>query len=116
MSEPTSLPIHEFRTRRRVEFADTDMGGIVVGPHNENFADVTQRLESAGALTILKADLTAPQRAAEELAGAIGQLLADQAAARNMGDRGRETVRQNRGATQRTMERLMQLLPAATPV
>jgi YbgC/YbaW family acyl-CoA thioester hydrolase len=29
MSEPIGFPLHEFRTRRRVEFADTDMGGIV---------------------------------------------------------------------------------------
>jgi YbgC/YbaW family acyl-CoA thioester hydrolase len=30
MNDPTaSRPLHEFRTRRRIEFADTDMGGIV---------------------------------------------------------------------------------------
>jgi acyl-CoA thioester hydrolase len=29
MTEPPSLPLHELRTTRRVEFADTDMGGIV---------------------------------------------------------------------------------------
>ncbi len=29
MTPETSFPMHEFRTRRRVEFADTDMGGIV---------------------------------------------------------------------------------------
>lgn len=29
MSEPISYPMHEFRTGRRIEFADTDMGGIV---------------------------------------------------------------------------------------
>jgi acyl-CoA thioester hydrolase len=29
MDEPSAFPIHEFRTQRRVEFADTDMGGIV---------------------------------------------------------------------------------------
>jgi len=29
MSETIGFPLHEFRTRRRVEFADTDMGGIV---------------------------------------------------------------------------------------
>ena len=29
MSESPSYPIHELRTRRRIEFADTDMGGIV---------------------------------------------------------------------------------------
>lgn len=29
MNEAVAYPLHEFRTRRRVEFADTDMGGIV---------------------------------------------------------------------------------------
>ena len=29
MSKPMSDPMHEFRTSRRIEFADTDMGGIV---------------------------------------------------------------------------------------
>jgi len=29
MTEAPAFPIHEFRTRRRIEFADTDMGGIV---------------------------------------------------------------------------------------
>ena len=29
MSEPISFPLNQLRTERRVEFADTDMGGIV---------------------------------------------------------------------------------------
>jgi 4-hydroxybenzoyl-CoA thioesterase/acyl-CoA thioester hydrolase len=29
MSQEPGEPIHEFRSRRRIEFADTDMGGIV---------------------------------------------------------------------------------------
>ena len=29
MSETQSFPIHEYRTLRRIEFADTDMGGMV---------------------------------------------------------------------------------------
>lgn len=29
MSQATEFPMHEFRTQRRIEFADTDMGGIV---------------------------------------------------------------------------------------
>jgi acyl-CoA thioester hydrolase len=29
MSDPPAYPLHELRTSRRVEFADTDMGGIV---------------------------------------------------------------------------------------
>ena len=29
MNQPPDSPLFEFRTRRRVEFADTDMGGIV---------------------------------------------------------------------------------------
>jgi len=29
MKDAYTYPMHEFRTRRRIEFADTDMGGIV---------------------------------------------------------------------------------------
>ena len=28
-SDQSSFPLSEFRTRRRIEFADTDMGGLV---------------------------------------------------------------------------------------
>lgn len=85
---------------------------IVVGPHNENFAGIVARLQQADAIRILSGDLTAPNVAAE-LTQAIDALLSDAPAAAAMACRGREVVRQNRGATQRTLDVLMEMLNRA---
>lgn len=85
---------------------------IVVGPHNENFADTTIQLQRGRAIRILKANVN-DARAADELAAEMGELLGDPAEAVAMGHRGREVVLANRGATQRTLDKLMEMLNRA---
>ncbi len=82
---------------------------IVVGPHNENFADTIQQLQSDDAIRIISAELEDP-RAADRLADAVDSLLADRPAAAAMGQRGRAVVVRNRGATDRTLDTLLGLL------
>jgi 3-deoxy-D-manno-octulosonic-acid transferase len=84
----------------------------VVGPHNENFADIVSRLQQGGGIHILKGELD-DGKVADELADTMGKLLEDPAAAAEMGRRGREVVLANRGATQRTLDRLMEMLNRA---
>ena len=85
---------------------------IIVGPHNQNFADTTAQLHRGQAIRILGADAD-DTRAADELAAAVDELLQNPAAARAMGQRGREVVLANRGATQRTLDKLMEMLNRA---
>jgi len=85
---------------------------IVVGPHTENFAEAVERLDAGGAIRILSGDLT-DTGAAEKLAVAVGDLLDDPAAAREMGRRGQEIVKRNRGATERTISHLMEIMQSA---
>ncbi len=85
---------------------------IVVGPHTENFAEAVERLDAGGAICILSGDLTDTD-AAEKLAVAVGDLLDDPVAAREMGRRGQEIVKRNRGATERTVNHLMEIMQSA---
>ena len=82
---------------------------IVVGPHNENFADATARLHEQQAIRILSADINS-SRAADELAAVIDDWLQNPTAAATMGQRGRQVVLANRGATQRTVDWLAEIL------
>lgn len=84
----------------------------IVGPHTENFADVVRRLEAARAIHVLSADLK-DDGVTEALARAVNTLLADREAARRMGQAAREVVKQNLGATQRTLEALMEIMHRA---
>jgi 3-deoxy-D-manno-octulosonic-acid transferase len=85
---------------------------IVVGPHTENFAEAVERLDAGGAIRILSGDLTDPD-AADKLAVAVCDLLDDPVAAREMGRRGQEIVKRNRGATERTVNQLMEIMQRA---
>lgn len=85
---------------------------IIVGPHNDNFADTIARLQQGRAIRILSADLNS-RHAARQLAEAVDEMLMDPAAAREMGMRGRQVVLANRGATQRTIDALMEMLNRA---
>jgi len=82
---------------------------IVVGPHTENFADTMQQLVAADAIRVIDCDLNDP-RAADILAANVCDLLEHREDARRIGERGREVVKQNRGATERTLKRLMEIL------
>lgn len=75
---------------------------MIVGPHTENFAEVTRLLAEANAVTII------PGEAA--LTGAVAGLLRDGAAAQRMGLAAREAIVAQRGATDRTVERILTLV------
>ena len=85
---------------------------IVVGPHTENFAEAVERLDAGRAIRILSGDLADPQ-VAGNLAAAVGDLLDDPVAAAEMARRGQEIVRRNRGATERTVNHLMEIMQRA---
>jgi len=75
---------------------------IVVGPHMENFAEIAAAFADAGAM------ITAA--GAADLGRALGQLLDDPAAMRDLAARARAVIGAHRGATGRTLELLAPLL------
>lgn len=83
---------------------------IVVGPHMQNFREMTAGFLRAEALIQVRGEddevLTA------RLAEVWATLLADPAAAAAMGERARQTVEANRGATARTVAMIAALIEA----
>jgi 3-deoxy-D-manno-octulosonic-acid transferase len=75
---------------------------VVVGPHMENFQEIADEFEAAGALVRV--------RSAEELADATLSLLADDARREALGARGREILSRNRGAAARSAAALAALV------
>lgn len=75
---------------------------IVAGPHLENFALAAHALGAAGVLRSC-GDAAA-------LADCVGALVADAAQATALGARAREVVLAHQGATQRTLDRLVDLM------
>jgi 3-deoxy-D-manno-octulosonic-acid transferase len=71
---------------------------IVVGPHMENFAAITQDFLDAGALV----QITKP----EELLPAVNALLTDRAKAREIASRAEQLVKRQRGSSNRIAEHL----------
>jgi len=76
---------------------------IVVGPHMENFESAVSLLRSADAIRVVET--------ADDLPSVIGELLADSSARARLGAAAREVVLRNQGATQRTADRLVRLMP-----
>ncbi len=68
------------------------------GPHVENFADVAEKLTAADAAVRLGG--------AEDLAPALRRAVEDKDWARAVGERAREVVRRNTGATKKTVDLL----------
>lgn len=81
---------------------------IVVGPYMHNFREVTRAFRQAGALRQVASG--------SELAGALEELFRDPAAAAAMGDAARRLLDANRGATERVLEAVAELLPEAEQV
>lgn len=77
---------------------------VVVGPHMDNFEVAVELLRDADAIRVVED--------ASALAGVIGALLRDAAAATAMGGRGRRVVREQQGATARTVAGLVGVLRA----
>ncbi len=76
----------------------------VTGPHLHNFSEISRRLGEADALVIASD--------AAGVAGAIEDLLADDARRREMAARGRALVEHGRGALARTLAMIAPHLPA----
>ena len=85
---------------------------VVVGPHTENFADTMRQFEADSAIRVLRSDLESG-RPADELAEVVGALLACPEAARSLGAAGREVVKRNRGAIDRTLNALVEVMQHA---
>ena len=88
---------------------------VIIGPHHGNFRSVVDEFVRRDALTIVK-DGT-------ELLDQLRRLKNDPERSRRLGERAAETVMQNAGASQRTIEALAPLVqrieaghrPVATP-
>ena len=76
---------------------------MVTGPHLHNFAEISRRLQEAGALDI--------REDAAGIAGAIGELLQDPALRARRVQAGRALVEQGRGALACTLEMIAAHLP-----
>jgi 3-deoxy-D-manno-octulosonic-acid transferase len=79
---------------------------IIVGPHMENFATITQDFVEAGALV----QISQP----EELLPAVEGLLKDRATAREIAARAEHLVKRQRGSSRRIAERLWLLYYSAS--
>ena len=75
---------------------------VVMGASYENFRDVVRGMQAGGGIQVV--------HGVEELEGAIAELLRDRAAARALGERGRQAFEAQAGATARTVANLMELL------
>ena len=73
----------------------------LVGPHTENFRDIIRIFERAQAVKVVNP---------EGFAGELMRLLDDTGARQELGHRADEVVRQQRGATERTLAALASLL------
>jgi 3-deoxy-D-manno-octulosonic-acid transferase len=79
----------------------------VVGPSMTNFREITA--------TMLAGKAIKQVRSGDELPAAMEALFLDREGARAMGQRARSILEQNRGATARTVEALVQLLETPCP-
>ncbi len=75
---------------------------IIVGPHTENFAEAVSLLREASGCVVVQSG--------DELVGAVGELLSDAARARGRGQAGRAAIVSRRGSTQRTVDRIFDLI------
>ncbi|NLX14599.1 MAG: 3-deoxy-D-manno-octulosonic acid transferase [Phycisphaerales bacterium] len=82
---------------------------IVVGPHNENFADIVAKFQKHQAIRVLSKDLESPDVLAS-LTRVVAQLVDNPTPARQLADNARAVVQANRGATKRTLKYLMEMV------
>lgn len=72
---------------------------MLAGPHTENFAEVAGLLKAANAMTVV--------RNAEELADGVAKLLDSTEERIRMGRAARATILERRGATEKTVQRML---------
>ncbi len=75
---------------------------VIVGPHTENFRDIIELFRRADAVTVV--------HDAGQLAASFTELLADVHKRRELGDRAADLVKQQSGATARTLDAIDTLL------
>jgi 3-deoxy-D-manno-octulosonic-acid transferase len=80
---------------------------LLMGPHHASQRDVVEALEAAGALRVAASET--------DVAGALERLLGDAGARAAAGSAARGIAEQRRGATRRTVARLVELGLWATP-
>jgi 3-deoxy-D-manno-octulosonic-acid transferase len=74
---------------------------VIVGPHMENFPDIAERFRSERAVVEIGG--------ADELAGAVDDLLRDSGRGAQLGSRARELAEAEHGATARVMEEVRRM-------
>ena len=85
---------------------------IVVGPHTENFVQMMEALKQGQGILEMSANLDAPD-VVEQLIATVHRLLDKPAEAQYLADNARQVVKQNLGATQRTLNALLEILQRA---
>jgi len=80
---------------------------ILVGPHTENFRDIIEAFRKADALQVVTA---------QSLTATVLQLLENDNERKALGCRAAEVMRWQRGATERTVSALLELLAESAPV
>jgi len=75
---------------------------VAVGPHMENFQEIADQFRHEQAMVQVQDEA--------ELASALAELLADEGRRRELGERARALVDRNRGALQRTVDALAELV------
>lgn len=78
---------------------------VVVGPHYANFTEAVELLLAEGGAVRVATG--------EELMSALGELLSNVGAARTRGEAARRAILSRRGATEKTVHRLLELLESA---
>jgi 3-deoxy-D-manno-octulosonic-acid transferase len=81
---------------------------IVTGAHTDNFRDIVRTFAAAGAIVQLP-DLSDAE-AANELARVFAEMLEDPKRRADLGDKAKQLVEQNRGASERTVKLIKSLL------
>ncbi|MFN0110638.1 MAG: 3-deoxy-D-manno-octulosonic acid transferase [Blastocatellia bacterium] len=81
---------------------------IIVGPHMQNFREITSEFLRRDAVIQLKS--TDANEQVRELSQTFAELLGNQNRARELGANARQAIEDNRGATERTVEALAELL------
>lgn len=79
---------------------------VLFGPHTQNFKDVVAMLLDADAAQVVSGP--------NELTAAVRRLVSDKQSAEDMGSRARQLVLQQHGATKRTVELILEILPDPT--
>ena len=80
---------------------------VIAGPHMENFQEIADAFDAEGGAVRIGA--------AGELAGAVGLLLDDEAAASRIGARARASAESRRGASARAAAEVLELFAAGVP-